>query len=59
MQKFGGVVIPMQQSLDKEELKKITYLIGTADGICAMQKLPVKEPFDKKTEGFLNEVSKI
>ena len=59
MQKFGGVAIPMQQSLDKEELKKIIYLIGTADGIYAMQKLPVKEPFDKKIEGFLNEVSKI
>lgn len=58
MLRLGGAVILMQQSLDKEVLSSITYLVGSSDVVEAMLDIPAKEPFDDSVVEFLNDVSK-
>lgn len=58
MLRFGGAVILMQQSLNKEMLTGIKYLVGSADTITNMQNIEAKEPFEDSIVEFLNSLSK-
>lgn len=62
MQKSGGVVILMQQSLFNVEetniLEDITYLVGDAGTIKKMPFVHAGLPFDDTVIDFLNEVSR-
>ena len=62
MQKLGGVVILMQQSLIKNEeanvLNGIRYLVGNENVIKNMPYVSVKEPFEEPIIEFTNALSK-
>ena len=52
MRKSGGVVIHMQPSFEQ-----LTYLVGTAEILEAMPKLPAFQPFDERILAFLQALS--
>lgn len=54
MQKLGGAVIPMQ--LNSESIR---YLVGSAEILQNMTKVPVEEPFAEDRIEFLNQISKV
>ena len=58
MPRFGGVVILMQQNLNKENLSGINFMVGDAEVIVRMQKVESKLPFDESIVEFLNCLSK-
>lgn len=58
MQRLGGAVIPMQQSLVDYQKLNMSYQIGSAQILEKMQEVLPREPFDSKVTGFLNAVSR-
>lgn len=61
MPRYGGVAIPMQQSLNEEQksaLKAVSYVIGDADRISSMIQVAPLAPFSEEVIAFLGDVSK-
>lgn len=58
MQKYGGAVILMQKSLNREVLGRVTYLTGNAGIAVDLPTVPAKIPFNDRIVNFLNDVSK-
>lgn len=63
MQRFGGAVILMQQSLNNnvnnvELLDQITYLAGGKEIVADINTVSAREPFDEYVVDFLNDLSK-
>ena len=61
MQRFGGVVIHMQKSLNNDELRvleNVTYLVGNANVVNKMLEVPAMPPFNEDIIDFLDLLSK-
>lgn len=58
MQRYGGVVILMQISLNREILNRVTYLSGNAGIAAVLPSIPAMIPFNDRIINFLNEVSR-
>ena len=50
-------MIPMQTNSDKEVLKRVAFLTGSADTVEKTVSAPAMVPFDEKIINFLNDVS--
>ena len=58
MLRYGGAAIPMEKSLDKENLQGIQYLAGSEEILAHMPEVEAREPFCGEIEEFLNFLSK-
>ena len=58
MLKYGGAAIPMQRSLDREQLQGIQYLVGSEEILTHMPQTKAREPFEEEIQDFLNSLSR-
>ena len=52
MLRYGGAAIPMQKSLDKENLQGIQYLAGSEEILAHMPEVEAREPFCGELKSF-------
>lgn len=58
MRRYGGAAIPMQKSLDREQLQGIQYLVGSEEILARLPQAKAREPFDEKIQEFLYALSR-
>ena len=59
MRRYGGAVIPMQQSFDLEQIKGLKIEVGSMEQVLRMHLLPPLSLFDDTVLDFMNTVSGI